>query len=86
MRTLGLIAVFAVALFFTGWLLLRRTDVVNWQEQLNPFGCFEPAFTEPFANSSRENWLSSDSTGHFSPWKLPTIGLVRYPDLKPFPF
>lgn len=47
MRTLGLIAVFAVALFFTGWLLLRRTDVVNWQEQLNPFGCFEPAFTEP---------------------------------------
>jgi hypothetical protein len=80
MRIFGLIALYAVALFLTGWLLLRSTTATNRHEQVSSFSYVDLSWSESFPSIAIENRPSADTTGYFSTWRLLPVGLVRYPD------
>lgn len=86
MRILGLIAGYAVALFFMGWLLLQSTAFTNRQEQSSSFSFVDQTWSVSFPSKSREDLPSNESTDYSSPWGLLPVGLVRYPDFGTFDF
>ena len=86
MRILGLIALYAVALFLMGWLLLQSTAFTNRQEQSSSFSFVDQTWSGSFPSDGEDDKFSADSTFHFPIWKLLPVGLVRYPDFGTFDF
>ena len=80
MRIVGLIAMYAVVLFLTGWLLLKSTLTTTRIEQSSSFSFVDQTWSVSFPSKSREDLPSNESTDYSSPWGLLPVGLVRYPD------
>jgi hypothetical protein len=86
MRILGLIALYAVALFLMGWLLLQSTAFTNRQEQSSSFSFDGQTWPGSFQSKSKEGRPSNDSKDYPPPWGLLPVGLVRYLDFGTFDF
>lgn len=85
MRILGLIALYAVALFLTGWLLLdveSKSGVEEFLDSPNEARMKARLFVDD-KNSSEQ---SEDAAGFWQDWLKRPIGVVRYPDFTTFNF
>ena len=65
MRIVGLIAMYAVVLFLTGWLLLKSTLTTTRIEQSSSFSFDGQTWSGSFPGKSKEVRPSNDSTGFF---------------------
>lgn len=85
MRTFGLIAVYMVALFLTGWLLLNMETKSGWDEVL--FSSQNHLESGAISQSKKiQSEHTPDSLGNLSIWLKRPIGVVRYPEFPIFIF
>lgn len=85
MRILGLIAIYSVALFLTGWLLLDvESKSAGAEVQFSPIEA--PVETNLLLNDKDPTAQSDDLRSFWQDWLQRPIGVVCYPDFPPINF